>query len=265
MRRFSLGLVLSSAVMLLAVACSSDPAAPTVDDGSGPEGGGSAGSSGSAGSTAGSAGAGAEGGSSVGGSGGSGGSDTGGTGGTANNTDYPAGPYGYQEGDTVTAYTFQGVVDPSTIASQSATAGMMKTISLAEYYNPDGDTSKPRFMLVTASARWCPVCQEEAQDMQEKWAQWNPQGVEFLTTIFEDDQYNPATSVDLYKWAHTYDLHYPVAIDPQLKLGPFFDQSAAPFNMVIDLRTMKIRYGKTGAFFFGGGPGDGFLAELVAE
>ncbi len=210
-------------------------------------GGGSNNTAGSAGATAG----GSAGTSSQGGSAGSGG--------TSAAVSYPAGPYGQSPGGIVEDLSFQGLLAPKA-SSYNFTPSTVTTISFHDFYNPTDDPSKPRLLLVDASALWCSACMDEAMIMDAKWQQWHPKRVQFLTAVFEDANHNPSVLASANTWASTYGLEYPVVIDPSLQLGAFFDQSAAPFVMVIDLRTMKMVYGMTGEFF-PNGVGDGVLMQ----
>lgn len=63
----------------------------------------------------------------------------------------------------------------------------------------------------------------------------------FIGTLFEDVASNPAKSSDLVAWATTYQIDWPLVLDPSNKLSPFFDRSSSPMNMIINARTMEIR------------------------
>jgi hypothetical protein len=155
-------------------------------------------------------------------------------------TQYPAGPFGLEVGDVVQNFNFYGLTNPTAVGYDPAKGG---TISFKDFYNPTNDATKPRVLVVTASARWCTYCKDEASKSMKNYAYWNEKGVEFLTAIFQDDQHNPAQFADLNKWTKTYGLGYPVVLDPAPpQLGVFFSLDAAPFNMVLDLTTMKILY-----------------------
>jgi hypothetical protein len=69
-----------------------------------------------------------------------------------------------------------------------------------------------------------------------------------MEVVFEDADSAPAQPKDLTTWTKTYKLGFPSVLDPGIQSGVFFDQSAAPFNMVIDLSTMKITYAMAGYF-----------------
>ncbi len=223
-------------VSLASLGCSDDPAAPETvkaDDGSA---GGStgAGAGGSTGNTAGT-------------------SATGGTGGAvdpgnSNEKSYPAGPYGLNVGDTIRNLKFEGLKAPKASNYDTKTTD---TIALSDYYNPTGDASKTLALVLTGAARWCGPCQDEASKSMGFWKYWNPKGVEFISAVVQDEDYQASTFVDLTAWASKYKLEYPVTIDPDsANLGAYFGQDAVPFNMVVDTRTMKIAYKIAGSVSF---------------
>lgn len=206
-------------VGLLVAACGSDPAAPEVQEGTG---GNDPGIGGSGGGTAGGAGT----------------AGNAGNGGTPS-AQYPAGPYGLSEGSVLQDMTFAGMRNPKAV-DYIANDTTIENISFRDYYNPTGDPGKPLALVVNASALWCSACKYQATTTMAHYNYWKDKGVEFMETVFEDDDYNPAKLQHLEQWAKTYKFEFPTVLDPTLKLGAFFDQSASPFNMIIDTRTMTI-------------------------
>ena len=223
---FRLAVCLCVAPIALLLACSSSPDAP-IDPGLDLE----------------------EGGTSFGGSTGQGGgAASAGTAGTALAAQYPAGPYGHQLGSTIQDYTFtQGLRKPKDV-DYAADDTTMTPIALHDFYNPTGDKSRPRVLLLTESALWCSACMAQAEGAMTDYKDWHPKGAEYFELVFEDDNFLPAQPKDLTTWTNAYALEYPCAVDPLLQLGVFFDTSAAPFNMVIDLSNMKITYASVGVF-----------------
>jgi hypothetical protein len=202
----------AASVLLLLSACSSDPAAPEVDQGKEDDGGGTnvdAGGGGSAGST--------------------------------QAPDYPAGPYGQNLDSVVKDYQFYGMRNPKAV-SYSVDDTTKELISLHDYYNPTKDPTKPRALLMTWSALWCTYCQQQAKTANSEFTTWNAKGVMFIEAIFEDNDYNPAQWANLMSWTKTYGFEFPSVLDPAIASGVYFDQSAAPYNIVIDLSSMKITF-----------------------
>lgn len=227
MLRTSRLLLLPLLLTLAPLGCSDDPAAPTVRPGESAGGTSAAGGAGGAGGDPGTAGT----------------AGTGGTvdpGGKAGGTAYPIPEegYGLNEGNVIRNITFQGLRTPK---GDNFDAAAVETISLSDYYNPTGDTSRPRVLVLTAAARWCVPCQEEAKGSMANWKYWQPRGAEFLSAVTQDDKYEASTFEDMTIWSKTYQLEYPTVIDPSPpQLGAYFAADAFPFNLVVDLRTMKI-------------------------
>src|SRR5262245_60477376 len=71
--------------------------------------------------------------------------------------EYPAPPYGTQEGEIMPNFQFLGWSRP--VDANYDTAAL-ETVSLADSYDPDGSKGV-RVLVVTAGAVWCTVCQYE--------------------------------------------------------------------------------------------------------
>jgi hypothetical protein len=195
-------------------ACSSDPAAPDEGTRSG-----------------------------VGGEAGAGGTDT-----LPEGVAYPPGPYGTSQGSIIADITFAGLRNPKS-ANYNFESDKIEPISLHDYYNPTGDTSRPRVLLVAASAGWCGPCRQEASESMANWGYWNPKGAEFLTALFDSNTPGTAAApADATSWSKSYRLEYPMVLDPQQKMGAYANLQAVPFNIVVDLTTMTIVYAQAAVF-----------------
>jgi hypothetical protein len=213
-----------SAFVFALSACNSDPAAPEIDPGKETEEGGV--------------------------------SADGGIDGSTQTVDYPPGPYGYSTGAIVHDFKFSGLWNPQQV-EYVADNTTLKPIAMHDLYNPSKDTSKPRVLLLTWSARWCSVCQVQAggssangiPSAMSEWKVWNPKGAQFMEAIFEDANYKPSQPADLAAWTKKYAFEFPSVLDSDLQSsGVTFDRSAAPYNMVVDLSNMKITYAQAGLF-----------------
>lgn len=194
--------------------CSSDPAAP--DEGTRANVGGSAGA--------------------------------GGDSGTPTGVAYPPGPYGTSQGSVIADITFAGLRNPKS-ANYNFDGDKVEPISLHDYYNPTSDPSRPRVLLVAASAGWCGPCRQEASESMTNWAYWNPKGAEFLTALFDSNTPGTAAApADATSWSKSYRLEYPMVLDPQQKMGAYANLQAVPFNLVIDLSNMTIVYAQAAVF-----------------
>ena len=153
---------------------------------------------------------------------------------------YPPGPYGTIKGATIENLSFTGWRHPDSAAYDTT---KFETLRLSDFYDPDGHTGV-KLLAVNASAVWCGVCRAEYQDMSDTqvYSTVHPKGVEILGTLFEDSQYYPAQPRDLHNWGvpSSFDVKFPLVLDPGFKMGAFFDSDATPLNMLIDVRTMTI-------------------------
>lgn len=154
---------------------------------------------------------------------------------------YPAGPYGYGVGATIANLSFMGWRDP---VKSNYDVNQFDSVSLAEFYNPNGAVDKPRLLLVNASAVWCVVCRAEYAQLHgdKTYERFEPQGVEVLGVLFEDNDGNPAKPLDLQQWGSYKDFNvkFPLVLDPGFKLSKYFTSDATPMNMLIDTTSMRI-------------------------
>ena len=208
-------------------ACSSDPAAPADDPGARLGAAAAGGTAAAGGSPTGSGGT---------------------TGALPPGLNYPAGPYGIVVGSTIADIQFRGLRNPKN-ANFKFEGEKVEIISLHDFYNPTKDLSRPRALLVAASAGWCGPCRLEAAESMANYRYWQPRGAEFLTTLFDGETAGtPATPADGGGWAKDFKLEYPVVTDPNQKMGAYANLQAVPFNLVLDLTTMKIVYAQAAVF-----------------
>ena len=67
-----------------------------------------------------------------------------------------------------------------------------------------------------------------------------------MVTIFEDDNSQTATTDFVSGWITQYDLDFPVVLDESFVMGDFYDSSATPLSMIVDVNTMEIVRSATG-------------------
>ncbi len=150
--------------------------------------------------------------------------------------DYPAGPYGTEEGDTVANGCFKGFRDPS---KSSHAESALQTIAFSNYYDPTGSKGI-ELLLIDTSAVWCSACRTEHEGLPAKNNQYAPRGLRIVSTLFQDAKRNPASAKDLATWVETFKSNYAMLLDPDYQLGTYAPADTAPLNMVVNARTMKI-------------------------
>jgi peroxiredoxin len=149
---------------------------------------------------------------------------------------YPSAPFGATEGAVIANYRFLGWHNPD---AASLDLDQLAPVSLAHFYDPDG-TKGIKYLMITSTAVWCSACKAEYKDMAKNVAAYQKRGVQFMGALFEDNDSDPAQPSDLVNWARAYTVKFPFVLDPQLKLGSFFDVEATPMVMVVDTKTMQI-------------------------
>jgi hypothetical protein len=163
---------------------------------------------------------------------------------------YPAAPYGARAGAIIENFNFLGWHAPTNTNFDTA---KLEPVSLGQFYDPHGDQGV-KLLVITSTAVWCSACKQEYKDMAGAVSTYEAKGVRFLGALFEDDNSQPAKPSDLVLWAKLFNVSFPFALDPDLKLGSFFDVEATPMEMIVDTRTMKI-LGITEGWLSGKGEG----------
>jgi hypothetical protein len=152
---------------------------------------------------------------------------------------YPPGPYGRGQGAIIENIEFMGWRDP--VAAGYAPEALER-VRLSDFYDPTATHNK--LLVINASALWCVVCQSELRQIKNEnlYARYRGVGVEFLGTVFEDDEGLPAQPGDLRTWgvSRVREIAFPLVLDPSLRLGVYFTSDATPLNMLIDTQTMRI-------------------------
>jgi len=150
--------------------------------------------------------------------------------------DYPDGPFGSEEGDTLANACFKGFRNPSKVSHDQAS---LETIAFSDYYDPTGSKGF-QLVLIDTSAVWCSACRTEHEGLSAKNDAYSPKGLRIIGTLFEDINHDPATIKDLSNWVETFSSDYAMVLDPDYQLGAYASADTAPLNMVVNARTMKI-------------------------
>lgn len=170
--------------------------------------------------------------------------------------DYPAGPYGYIEGSTIENYKFLG---KHPVAGDYASQAI-RNLFLDEYHDDPG----AKLLLIEGSANWCYYCNEEAPTIEKIAVDMEAQGVRVVTVLAEGlTQGVPSTEEDIARWVKKHKFKKSsMAIDPALRLFQFADSSAFPLHIVLDAKTMDIKWLCVGGQ--GGCDTKGAMEELAA-
>jgi hypothetical protein len=154
-------------------------------------------------------------------------------------TSYPSPPYGVSSGDVVQDLCFQGWTDP---AKADFDPSKLSKICLSDFH---ADPSV-RLLLVESCAIWCVACKFEyggsgdRPSLEKQLDDRRSKGFRVIGTIFQNGAGGPAAPSDAVQWASVYSLSFPFAVDSDHQLGLFTSPNVAPFNLLIDTRTMKI-------------------------
>jgi hypothetical protein len=148
---------------------------------------------------------------------------------------YPNGPFGVDQGTTAENACFRGWRRPNVTEHVSRT---LEDISLGSFYDRTGDEHE--LIIVNTAALWCSVCQVEHRDLPRRYDEFAPRGLVILGALFQDERAEPADLSDLTAWVETFEVPFPMALDPAYQLGVYASAETAPLNLVIDARTMRI-------------------------
>lgn len=167
---------------------------------------------------------------------------------------YPCGPYGAKVGDVAKNFSFVGYADPSNAckAHKDKTLDTGKTVSLSFKDWHLGDKAcaarKKQVLWVMASAGWCQPCIKEVTTMSKDYATLDDR-IGLLNVVFDSKtKDSPADEAFLKLWISSFTPSpgFPVVKDPSFQMGAFFTKSSAPFNLLLDVSTMKVLYTQTG-------------------
>lgn len=100
---------------------------------------------------------------------------------------------------------------------------------------------KNRVLLLSSVAGWCSPCIQEQKDLAAFHREYGDRGLVVMAAMFQDRAYKPATLDFLSDWQAEYELPYSLVLDAPYDMLAFYDGNP-PFNMVIDVDTMRILY-----------------------
>lgn len=169
---------------------------------------------------------------------------------------YPCGPYGTKTGDVVENIELFGYMDPDELCKANDKKQhdytKLHKLSFKDFYQGSKKAGcaayKKSLLWVMISSGWCGPCKSEVSSTQVQYGKDQVDKIVGLMNILNDSDSSgiPPNALFIKTWATTYNLSLPVLMDPSFKTGVFFGRNAVPFNMLIDLKTMKIFYQQVG-------------------
>ena len=148
---------------------------------------------------------------------------------------------GGRPGDRIPNFTFQAYVDGDRAAG-------LKTISLADYYDPTGKRAKVLDLQV--SAVWCAVCSEVTRATVPVKEKLRQEGAIILDVFVAGTSPSAGPSgSEVESWMSKHGSNVTTAIDVRGRRlrGIGVDPNAVPYDILIDLRTMEILDSSVGA------------------
>ena len=107
-----------------------------------------------------------------------------------------------------------------------------------------------KLLLLTTAAEWCTACIEEQGQLEQFNEEEGANGLAIVVSIFEDRNFQPATTEVAAAWRETHSLSVDVVVDDENVLGDpdtgYYDPELTPMNMMVDIDTMEILSIKTG-------------------
>ncbi len=90
--------------------------------------------------------------------------------------------------------------------------------------------------IVSIGAGWCAPCVQETPELQAAHQELAGEGIGVAQIVFQDAQAAPATTAYCKKWVDTFDLTFPVFVDPPGNTLEYFDSAVTPLNLMLDAR-----------------------------
>ena len=154
---------------------------------------------------------------------------------------YPTANIGNQVGSTAQNLCFPGWMNP---AAAGFDFSQTNEICFSDFFDPAGQ--EHTLLLVNTAALWCGACkteyggQGERPPLRDEIAERQARGLRVLGAVFQGVDHQPASNSDIELWAQVYEVNFPLALDAEFRMGAFTSSDAAPYNALIDTRTMQI-------------------------
>lgn len=137
-------------------------------------------------------------------------------------------------GDRIPNFTFQAYVDGDRAAG-------LKTISLADYFDPQQKRNK--VLHIEVSAVWCTICSSVTTETVKVKEQLGKEGVVYLEVMTAGNRPGAGPSlIEVDDWVTRHSSTITTAIDvSSRRLGSIgVDPGVRPWDIVVDTRTMEI-------------------------
>ncbi len=150
---------------------------------------------------------------------------------------------GSSRGNVIQNFKFLGYPTAPATANPK---GDLKTVALADYYDPTSIHHKLIHLVV--SAVWCTPCNQETVAIVAANPALAAEGVVVLQGLSDGPSTSKgATKLDLDSWIDDHKTNFTQFLDPRVtQLGAFFPAAAVPWNAYVDPRTMEILYSNVG-------------------
>ena len=148
---------------------------------------------------------------------------------------------GKNAGDRIPNFTFQAYLDGDRAAG-------LKTISLADYYDPQ--QSRHKVLHLEVAATWCAVCSAYADATVKTKELLGKEGVVYLEVIVAGPSATAGPSLpDVDGWVTSHRSNFTTAIDVRgSRLSSIgVPPQTMPWDVMIDTRTMEILDSTAGA------------------
>jgi hypothetical protein len=142
-------------------------------------------------------------------------------------------------GDRIANLAFQGYVDSNRAAG-------LKTVSLADYFDPSA--TRVKAIHIQISATWCSICASETRATVAAREALVAEGAVLLQMIAQGPvSPRSPTLTDVTGWMDKHQTNFTVLLDPQAKRTGPLGVTGFPFNALIDPRSMEILAANLGA------------------
>ena len=142
-------------------------------------------------------------------------------------------------GDRIANMAFQGYADSNRAAG-------LKTVSLADYFDPSA--ARYKAIHIQISATWCSICASETRATVAAREMLVAEGAVLLQVIAQGAvSPNGPSLADFTGWMDKHQTNFTVLLDARAKRTAPLGVAGFPFNVLIDPRTMEILTANLGA------------------